>query len=365
MSRRGLCKCAVRAVKSEKEQLFLYLKRVYARDGYHYILSESVQDEGCWKHRPLMDLGSDPEDFIEYPGGNSFHVKESLLENVQEMAECFSEDALESLLIPFLDPHIQRIIARFERPKEPHKPWRSLSNQDVLEQQKKLHSFDKRRFHYLRFGRVQMGDLDRRPFRFLQVLSEKSRDEIEAMMEQMELILKPHEQRVYVYTAFHLQNHFRHLHTRNHPSALDPEKVDVSFMDEICSLNRDKRFFNGVDVHDPQSLHPYLIKYLILYVDNDFIPGTFWNQYVEDFMGKHRFHRKAKPHSHPSDSSREAACRCLEISLEDFGEMDRQKLTRCYRRLAKKTHPDRGGESSRFVEIKAAYETLLQVKQGP
>jgi DnaJ family protein A protein 2 len=42
--------------------------------------------------------------------------------------------------------------------------------------------------------------------------------------------------------------------------------------------------------------------------------------------------------------------------------MDRQKLTRCYRRLAKKTHPDRGGESHRFVEIKAAYEVLLQMK---
>ncbi len=44
--------------------------------------------------------------------------------------------------------------------------------------------------------------------------------------------------------------------------------------------------------------------------------------------------------------------------------MDRRKLTKIYRRLAKKTHPDRGGESNRFVEITVAYETLLQTKSG-
>ena len=339
----------------------MYLKRVYARDGYHYILSESCQDEACWKHRPLIDLGPDPGVFIEYPGGNSFHVKESFLERVQEMADRFSEDELESLLMPFLDPRIRRIVERFERPKEAFKPWGSLTAQEVLEEQKKLHSFDKRRFHYLRFGRVQMGGLDLRPFRFLQVLSKKSRDEIEAMMEQMELVLRPHEQRVYVYTAFHLQNHFSHMHTRNHPSALDPERVDEFFMEEICRLNGDERFFQGVASHDHQSLHPYLIKYLILYFDNDFVPGTFWNQTVKDFMWQHQFHRKPKPQSRPS-VSHEEACRCLEISPEDFKQMDRLKLTRCYRRMAKKTHPDRGGESGRFVEIKAAYEMLLQMQ---
>jgi len=308
-----------------------------------------------------MDLGPDPGDYIKYPGGNSFHVRESFLEKAQGIAERFSEDELESLLMPFLDPHIRRIVEQFERPRESVKPWRSLSPDEVLEQQKHLHSFDKRRFHYLRFGRVQMGDLDRRPFRFLQVLAEKSRDEIEAMMEQMELALRPHERPVYVYTAFHLQNHFQHLLTRNHPSALDPEKMDEFFMEDICSLNRDERFFNGIVPHDHQTLHPYLIKYLILYFDNDFFPGTFWNQTVKDFMWKHQFHRKAKPHFTPS-VSHEAACRCLEISLDDFKKMDRRKLTRCYRRLAKKNHPDRGGESHRFVEIKAAYEVLLQMK---
>lgn len=339
----------------------MYLKRVHARDGYHFILSESRCDDQCWKHHSLIDLGTDPGDFIEYPGGNSFHVKESLLKRVRKMAEHFSEDELEKLLMPFLAPHIRRIVERFERPGKSVKPWGALSSDEVLVRQKDLHFFDKRRFHYLRFGRVQMGDLDRRPWRFLQILSEKSRDEIEAMMERMELALAPHERRTYVYTAFHLQNHFQHLYTRNHPSALDPESVDDSFLEDICRLNRDKWFFEGVPPHDHQSLHPYLIKYLILYFDNDFVPGTFWNQYVKDFIWQHQFYQKPKSHRRPSHS-RDEACRCLDISPKDFKEMDRRKLTRVYRRLAKKTHPDRGGESKRFVEITAAYETLLKMK---
>ncbi len=339
----------------------MYLKRVYTRHGYHYILSESRFEDECWKHRPLIDLGAHPGEYIEYPGGNSFHVKESFLERIAEISENFSEDDLERLLMPFIDPRIRRIVERFERPRKSHKPWRKLSSDDVLEEQKKLHFFDKRRLHYLRFGRVQIGDLDRRPNKFLQVLAEKSRDEIEAMLENMELALKPHERRVYVYTAFHLQAHFRNMVTRHHPSALDPEKVDAFFMEAICRLNCDQRFFRGLPPHDFQSLHPYLIKYLILYFDNDFIQGTFLNDTIREFMWKHQFYRK--PASRPHFSvSHQAACRCLEISPEDFKKMNRQKLTQCYRRLAKKTHPDRGGDSKRFVEIKAAYETLLTMK---
>ncbi len=340
----------------------MYLKRVHARDGYHFILSESFYEDDCWKHRPLMDLGANPGDHIEYPGGNSFHVKEALQERVQEMAERYSEDVLEALLMPFLDPRIRRIVEQFERPGKIRKPWEGLSAEAVLSEQKKLHAFDKRRLHYLRFGRVHMGNVDRRPCRFLQVLSAKSRDEIEAMMERMELVLAHHERRVYVYTAFHLQNHFRRLFTRNHPSALDPEKVDDFFVEDICKLNGDQRFFKGVAPHDQQMLHPYLIKYLILYFDNDFVPGTFWNRYVKDFMWQHQFHGEPRVRSGASQSSEEA-CRCLEISLEDFKQMDRRKLTRYYRRLAKKTHPDRGGDGNRFVEIKTAYETLLKMKK--
>jgi DnaJ-class molecular chaperone len=62
-----------------------------------------------------------------------------------------------------------------------------------------------------------------------------------------------------------------------------------------------------------------------------------------------------------SVSEREA-CQCLGISPEDFQKMERRDLIRCYRKLAKETHPDRGGDKGDFVEIKEAYECLLMRK---
>jgi curved DNA-binding protein CbpA len=39
--------------------------------------------------------------------------------------------------------------------------------------------------------------------------------------------------------------------------------------------------------------------------------------------------------------------------------MDKQTLTRKFRKLARKHHPDRGGSHDRFVELSEAYQTLL------
>ncbi len=341
----------------------MYLKRENTKKGRRFVLSESYRAGGLLKHRVLIDLGPDPEIYIEYPGGNSFYIRESLIENLQAMGKKDPEDEIENLLMPFLDPRIRRIVEQFQRSKRSEKPWHSLSPGKRLQMQKELHPFDKRRVHYLRFGRMQMEDMDGRASPFLYVLFEKSRDEIEHLIEEMEYELPPHETRSYIYTSFHLQTHFRHLRTRHHPSALDPEKVDHFFVEDLCRLNRDQRFFSGVDQWDCQTLHPHLIKYLIQYFDSAFESGTVWSEYVEDFLWKHQFHRQKGTHSNSSSTEKEA-CRCLEISVEDFQGMDRMKLRRCYRQLAKKTHPDGGGNKERFVEIKAAYEFLMQRLQA-
>ena len=159
----------------------------------------------------------------------------------------------------------------------------------------------------------------------------------------------------------HLQTHFRHLMTRNQPAALDQEKVDHYFIEDLCRLNCDERFFRGVEHHDSSSLHSYLVKYIILYFDNAFDPRTIWDEYVGDFMWRHQFYRAPRARTGMSVSETDA-CLCLGITLEDFQKMDRHELTRCYRQLAKETHPDRGGDKETFVEIKDAYECLLRRK---
>jgi DnaJ-class molecular chaperone len=42
--------------------------------------------------------------------------------------------------------------------------------------------------------------------------------------------------------------------------------------------------------------------------------------------------------------------------------MDRRELIRHYRRMAKQSHPDTGGDKEAFVHIKAAFECLLRRK---
>ena len=339
----------------------MYLKRQNFEDEYHYVLCESYRDDGCWKYRELLDLGPDPNEYIVYPGGNSFYIRESLEESLQAMGASYSDEELEDLFLPFMDPYIRRIIERFKRPQNGKDRWRKHTPEELLKYQRALHSFDKRRLHYLRCGRVDMGNLEGRPWGFLNVLLEKSRDEIEHVIEGMEQVLMPHEIHSYLYTALELQTYFPHHPARNQPAALNPERVDDYFLKDLCWINRDEKFFRGVAHDGSDSLHPYLVKYLILFFDNPFDPRTVWEEYVQDFKWRHQFHRTPGSHTDMTMPEREA-CQCLGIPLEDFQKMKRQDLIRCYRRLAKETHPDRGGEKERFVRIKEAYECLLRRK---
>jgi hypothetical protein len=340
----------------------LYLKRQIIGGEDHYTIRESYPSDGCWRHRTLIDLGSTPEANIEYPGGNSFYIRESLEEELRRVKADYSSRELEALFIPFLDPSIRRIIERFQRSGDSQSPWRRCSPEEWMARQRALHSFDKRRLHYLRFGRVHIGNLEAKPWKFLNVLHDKSRDEIESLLEDMEKELPAREIRRYIYTALGLENHFRHLLTRYQPEALDPFKVEEFFLQDLCRLNRDHLFFSGVDDHDPTSLHPYLRKHAVLYFDSTFDPRMVWDQYAADFVRSRPFSGRPGASSGTLSRSEKEACRNLGIRLTDFEKMDRQELIRIYRRSAMKSHPDKGGDKETFVHVKAAYECLLKRK---
>ena len=305
-----------------------------------------------------MDLGRYPGDYIEYFGGNSFYFKEELEETLQDKGATYSTDDLEEIFKPFLDPHIRRIIENFERPKSRLKQWSTCSDQEILKHQLALHSFDKRRLHYLRCGQVNMGNLDGKPLKFFSVLFEKSRDEIENIIGEKEEILRPNEIRRYLYAALRLQTHFSHLLTRHQPEILDPLQLDHHFLEEICKVNSDETFFKGVEFSDHTSLHPYLVKYVILYFDHTFDPGLAWDEYMQEFKWRHQFYRRPAA---PIMAEKEA-CQYLGITREELGNMDLKQLTRLYRKLAKKAHPDIGGDEKTFIKIKEAYESLSTKK---
>ena len=308
-----------------------------------------------------MDLGQYPGDYIEYFGGNSFYFKEELEETLLDKGVTYSTDDLEEIFKPFLDPHIRRIIENFERPGSRLKQWSVCPDEEILKHQSGLHPFDKRRLYYLRCGQVNIPNLDEHPLKFFSVLFEKSRDEIEHIIAETELLLRPNEIRRYLYAALHLQTHFSHLLTRHLPEILDPLQVDHHFLEEICKINSDEAFFTGVEFTDPTSLHPYLVKYVILYFDHAFDPGLAWDEHMQRFKWRHQFYRRPSSTGAATMADKEA-CQCLGLTQEELRKMDLKQLTRHYRKLAKKAHPDIGGDEKTFIKIKEAYESLSTKK---
>lgn len=340
----------------------MYLRRIQSGNGAFFVIRESVWLEDHWGYRDLAELGPDPGEFIELPGGNGFYFKAELEQALEQQGVVWSTEELEALFLPFLPPHIQRIIESFggAAPK-PGGNWRELGPEQLRERQRKVHSFDLRRLHYLRCGRVDIGRLHGRAWKFVNILLDKGRDEIENLFDSMEPALRPHEIRPYIYTALDLQSYFGHHLLRNQPAALDPEKVDNYFLESICSLNRDQAFFRGIPDHREQQLHPFLVKYLIRYFDHDYQYSRLHDEAMRQFMWQRQFRR---PAGHRNRLSLEEACRHLGISRRQFDAMESKDLSRCYRSLAMKSHPDKGGDHEAFIHATEAYERLLICKRS-
>jgi len=308
--------------------------------------------------RALLDLGTDPAAHIEFVGGNVFYFNPDMEEQLRAQGADCSTEELEELFLPFLPLRIRRTIESFQARTGLRTSRRTCSTQEMAQGQRRLHSFDKRRLHFLRCGRVDIGDLERRPWKFLQVLTEKSRDEIEHVIEGMEGVLRPHEMRPYLFTALHLQARFPHHWLHNHPVALDLEAVDDCFLEALCALNDDAGYFAGVEHGDRSTLHPYLVKYVVLYFDSEFERGLRPEQF-RDFVIRQRFTR---PRVTPHRVALEDACKLFVFRREDLARLSRSQLVRLYRRKAKELHPDHGGDQEGFIRMTEAFTCLMEGK---
>ncbi len=337
----------------------MYIRYVRYGGKAHYVLRRSQWNGSCYVTQDILDLGDDPEAYIVYVGGNGFYFSPEVEEALEALGIEWETEDLERAFLPYLDPHIRRIIEDFTFGSSPSR-WSRCSLEELARHQRRLHSFDKRRMHFLRCGRIDIGNLEGRPWKFLNVLLGKSRDEIEHVIECMEMDLRPQERRNYLFTALELQKYFPHHLLRNNPAALDAERVDRFFLEEICRLNEDSLFFQGVEDHDPSRLHPYLVKYVIMYFDHAFVMHSFLDEMLRDFFW-HRQFRFPRAPSGPSMPEKEA-CSCLGLTEEEYRAMSPEALARCYKRCAKKHHPDAGGDHETFIRVTEAYESLARRK---
>ena len=329
----------------------MYLARLPdKKNGCRYMIRQSYMDGRCYRSRDLFDLGDDPSRFIIYPGGNGFYIDTVVEDEIADQGVSASQDDLEPIFMPFLAPHIRRVIDGFDRKARTRAP------SDTCSLAEDIHLFDRYRLHYLKLGQVNHGNLGCTPDRFYASLQHKSRDEIEYNFIAAEGVLNPDELAHYTYQIFNLQRFFNEHFARSHPEGLDQNRMDRFFVETLCQLDRDESFWMGSD--DESCLRQHLVRYAVMYFDSCFPSHDPFQDFLRDFMNRHRMHRA--PES--VQISLAESARLFGVTADALKKMDCRTLTRHYRKLALKHHPDKGGDAETFVKLSAAYDKLLKRK---
>jgi hypothetical protein len=332
----------------------MYLATVTEGGRKQFFIRESYLGAGGYRHRDLFSLGPAPGRFIVYPGGNAFYVDEAVEDAIRGHGIETSQEDLEALFWPFVDPEIRHKLEPFRRQEQRLKDERRVKESPRPES---LHLFDKRRIHFLKFGQMEQRSLDHLPASAIRLLQDKSRDEIEQSFMQMETALRPREIKSYCYVIFNLQKCFTQRFAKDFPEFLHQDEVDRYFIEELCALDADASFWPWIPAAG--RLHDYLVRYVLMFFDHDYGARSLADEYLRDFMNRHREYR-------PPESvavSMEEAGRIFGKSREILKKMTRRDLGRLYRRRAQELHPDKGGSHETFLRLTAAYHRLMRAKK--
>ena len=333
----------------------MYLARRFINNSLHYLLRESYPDDGVYRHRDLLDLGSDPEKHIVYPGGTSFYIADSVFDTLQNAGFTADYDEVESFFLPFLDPYIRTRLDPFLN-RGANRNWKQMDEQTRKLVLISTHVFDRRRIHFLRFGQTDLRELDRSPSLF-KILLNKSRDELEQLMLEREQDLSPNEYARYIFTIFDLQKYFKESYARSMPHALESEQIDEYFLKELCRLDQDKQFWQGMV--RGSGLVSYMIRYVIMYFDYGFPPDQNWNDFFRAHIGSNQ---QAGSMKGSRRMSMREVTTIFGVSQSKLSRMSRAGVSRLYRKKAQQLHPDKGGDHDAFIELTTAYNELLRTK---
>ncbi len=336
----------------------MYLARTQVSSRRRYVLRESVQEDGFYHHRDIFDLGFNPSEFIVYPGGNAYYIDEVVEERLDQLGVETQQDELDDLFWPYVKPRIRRAVESFRQRGRVYRDRAALGSVEKKKIHLRTHIFDKRRIHFLKSGRSDQRGLGRMPAELLRWLQDKSRDEIEQQFMQEERVLRLCELKTYVYVIFNLKRFFSTILAERAPETLDQKELDTCFVKEICRLNRSAEFWGDPD--HGSWLHEYLVRYLITYFDTEFSHGRYLQDELRAFINRHRAYRP--PTKHPNVSMSEASA-LFGVAQDMLEKMTLVALTRRYRRLALKHHPDRGGDPEMFIRITEAYRSMARMKE--
>ena len=329
----------------------MYLARVKKQGKTHYLIRHSYPEDGRMKSRDLFDLGPNPSRYIVYVGGSGYYYDEALQDALENAGMAVDSEDLDRILFDFIEPHIQRVIIGFDRSRRQTRPPAALTSSQTPPQP--IHLFDKRRYHYLRFGHSEQRHIHRVPEKVFRPLHARSRDELEQYFLAEERTLRTHQRALYVSVIFELKR-FVPDEAPDQPLI---EQMDAFFISRLCRLNADAAFWT--DTPEPNGLREDLVKYAIMYFDYQAPHTSPWQAYVEDFIRRHRVY-------HPPRSVQikiEEAGRLFGMPWKELKTIDQASLTRLYRKLALKFHPDQGGDPEVFRKLSHYYQVLSKKRR--
>ena len=333
----------------------MYLARQFSHNMIQYSIRESYLDGKTYRYRDLIGLGTDPRNYVVYTDNRTYAIDDSIASRLREKGVEADPFDLEDLFKPFIDPVLREKVDSFaDRAK--HRNWKPTSGEMKQRILAETHLFDRRRAHFLRFGQTDQRQL-MRASPVYKVMLDKSRDEIEQYFLGEEMMLRPDEYKNYIFAIFNLQAFFTESFAHTMPEALNADKMDEHFIDQVCKLHSDEDFWKGFVLEE--TLNDYLVRYVIMYFDFSFTSGTGWEHYIRDFMDSKR--RFVPPTSSKRMSVSEVAT-VFGVSRAELAEMDIKELKRLFRKKARELHPDQGGEHEAFIELANAYKEISRTK---
>ncbi|KGO33675.1 MAG: J domain-containing protein [Desulfoprunum sp.] len=331
----------------------MYLAKIRQGQEMRYLLRKSIfdRDLGRYLFRQVYDLGPRPGDFIHHGEYRLPFFDEGLEEAVaRAVGNSNVAGLLEELLWEFLTSEEREQLARTRR-RQPVKLM-PFTPEDEERLRREIHLFDRRRLYYLRYGAVDQSRIHRLHKKLCRPLFGQCRDEREYYIAEQEKVLHPAEYRTYVFAIFDLQRFFGESFARYMPEALDQELMADRLVEEICRLNGDDGFWE--EVEGQGSLRPHLQRYLVMFFDYGYPPRSFTYDFTRDFINRHRQFRW--PEWKPDDATEVNAI--FGRTLEELRSMSKRELARLFRKRAKETHPDAGGDHERFVRLNEVYERV-------
>ncbi len=301
----------------------MYISRKIVPGGFSYSINQSYYEPPYWRSKVILELGPNPADFIKYYSPVAFiiTVEEELLKRGVKT----DQFELEQLFYPFLNREAQRWISFGHNRKNvmPNQRRENIPWEDI-------HPFDRRRLIALKLDHREPWRVENRFFPFYRKLWQKSRDEIENLLWDMEDKLNYRERLRYLSAIFALN------------SAPSTEAQDEYFLHKICELATDSSYF--LDLSPEEVSKRYLSRYIWLYFDTMFL------------------RRVPSYYLRLEEALYQEVAFLLNVSLETLYHLTKKDVLRLFREKIKKTHPDKGGNKEEFIRIRRLMEAFLKIK---